>query len=265
MDILEKLPEEDPQKRVFIAKCIRWTESCGVSATGSPQLHHLLGIMFWKGICLFSNTFIIKQYEYIEGKYLDAERRFLLGTRADSPISWARMLFSIYIQDKFYTEKEEDKREETKSRKQRLFPSAVPVGRYIARAVLHYLARGDHRAAHLAFKSFSTLVIAYDSTCVTDTPANIQRDPEQPEDIAQVPVFHDKWMNLCQLLLEVTRRDARDVFVLVKDAYRIDLGQDQEAAKMIEGIGELYFGIQPPRNTPGAPFQQLMASLFSGV
>jgi len=222
VDILVKVPVGEPQHRVYIAKCVRWTES-DTMPHGSPQLNHLLGILFWK-----------------DDKFQDAEKRFLVGTRSDSPAAWAKMLFSACV----------NRTEELGHDNDRT------AGQYLARAVLQYLARGDHRSATLAYRTFTSLLTTHTTT------ARIQRDPDVEESTTVIVYPDDRWLNLCMLLVEVTRRDARDAYALVKDVYRAECTSDAVVTGWIARIGQVYFAVPPPQQ-PQLPIQQLMASLFA--
>jgi hypothetical protein len=159
----------------------------------------------------------------------DAERHLILGTK-DSPETLALLEYAWYTED---------------------VPHTAPL--YAARGVLPYLITGNLRAANKFFLLFT-------SKLQSNPALGVQEVSTSSSDMRVYPSL--PLLNFLGLLLLAVERGAPDLFRQLRShyaAYLKDVGLLDEA---LEQIGEMYFGIKPPRQ--GNPMMDMLGSMFSG-
>ncbi|KAL2269713.1 hypothetical protein VTJ83DRAFT_1897 [Remersonia thermophila] len=162
----------------------------------------------------------------------DAERHLVLGTKESADVL-ARMEYEWYREDE---------------------PHAA--GLYCARAVLPYLLVANVRAANTAYRAFVAALGA-------DNPSLAVQDISSAG--ADVRVFPSlPLLNFVGLLLLAVQKGTPDLFRQLKTKYAANIGELGGAwDQALEGIAEMYFGIQRPRQSN--PLLDMMGSLFGGA
>ena len=132
-------------------------------------------------------------------------------------------------------------------------PHTAPL--YCARGVLPYLLLGNVRDAHTVYDNFT-------STLVKKNPSIPHQ--EAGTEGAKITYFPSlPLLNfLVFLLLSVEKGSASaDVFRNLRQQYREQI-KEQGWEEPLDGIAEIYFGIQRPRM--GNPLMDMMGGLFGG-
>ncbi|KAK3810335.1 MAG: hypothetical protein J3Q66DRAFT_352827 [Benniella sp.] len=125
-------------------------------------------------------------------------------------------------------------------------------GAYLLRGVLQELAMRNLRDANVVFRTFvERLPSSYLST-----------EQKVPNRTKTVQTFKSTLLNLTQLLLLACETGNPSIFKLLQAKYRPALAIDENFGSLMMTIGELFFGIQPPRQVN--MLADLMSSLFSG-
>ncbi|KAF4120436.1 Protein of unknown function (DUF410) [Geosmithia morbida] len=162
----------------------------------------------------------------------EAERHLVIGTR-DSAEVLAKMEYTWYAEGDA-----------------RLAPQ------FAARAILPYLLVGNLRSANTCYRHFTSALSA----------GNASLSPQRVSGSgAEVPVFPSlPLLNFLGFLLLAVQRGAPEMFkgLLSKYATQISEADDAEWAESLETIGEIYFGIQKPRQSN--PLMDMMSGLFGG-
>jgi golgi to ER traffic protein 4 len=160
----------------------------------------------------------------------DAERHLILGTK-DSVEIMVRLEYEWYKEDDSHT-----------------------AALYAARAVFPYLLIGNIRDASKSLRLFtSRLTDANPSLAVQDVSSggtNTQLYPSLP------------LLNFLGLLLLAIQKGSPDLFRQLKSHYAAHLKEVGTWDEALESVGEMYFGISPPRQ--GNPLLDMMGSMFGG-
>jgi hypothetical protein len=135
-------------------------------------------------------------------------------------------------------------------------------GLYLVRAVLQYLAQKHIYDAHLALSAF------LDDFRSDPTAPELHNLPFKaaPADLPiQVLVAKQgaPMVNFCQLLVWTCQRDAKDLFVRLKESYKGVWSEQKDFAELLNSIGEVFFAIPKPKPQAN-PLADLMSSLFAG-
>lgn len=71
-------------------------------------------------------------------------------------------------------------------------------------------------------------------------------------------------LNFLSLLLLACQKGAPDLFRSLRQHYKAQLDEAAEGKwdEALEGVGQMYFGIKPPRQ--GNPLMDMMGSMFGG-
>ena len=125
---------------------------------------------------------------------------------------------------------------------------------FAARAVLPYLLVGNIRAANTSYRLF-TSALTTDNTNV-----NVQDVSSSTSDIRIFPSL--PLLNFLGLLLLAVQRGAPEVYKGLLSKYSSQINETEAWAEPLEMIGEMYFGIQKPRQSN--PLMDMMSGLFGG-
>lgn len=127
---------------------------------------------------------------------------------------------------------------------------------FAARAVLPYLLVGNVRAANTSYRLFA-------SALSTDNPGlGVQDVATSSSDIRVFPSL--PLLNFLGLLLLAVQRGAAEVFKGLVSRYATQISETGGAwTDALEMIGEMYFGIQKPRQSN--PLMDMMSGLFGGA
>ncbi|KAL7903501.1 DUF410 domain-containing protein [Trichoderma sp. SZMC 28014] len=165
-----------------------------------------------------------------EHETYEAERHLVLGTK-DSPEVLINMEYAWY--------KEGD---------------AHMAPHFAARAVLPYLLVGNVRAATSTYRLFI-------SALTNDNPSlGVQDVSSNTSDIRIFPSL--PLLNFLGLLLLAIQRGAPEVYKGLISKYASQIDEAEAWAEPLEMIGEMYFGIQKPRQSN--PLMDMMSGLFGG-
>lgn len=125
---------------------------------------------------------------------------------------------------------------------------------FAARAVLPYLLVGNVRAATSTYRLFI-------SALTNDNPAlGVQDVSSNTSDIRIFPSL--PLLNFLGLLLLAIQRGAPEVYKGLVSKYASQIDEAEAWAEPLEMIGEMYFGIQKPRQSN--PLMDMMSGLFGG-
>lgn len=126
---------------------------------------------------------------------------------------------------------------------------------FAARAVLPYLLMGNVRAANTSYRLFT-------SALSTDNAGlNVQDISTSSSDIRVFPSL--PLLNFLGLLLLAVQRGAPEVFKGLLSKYATQINETENSwAEPLDMIGEMYFGIQKPRQSN--PLMDMMNGLFGG-
>lgn len=125
---------------------------------------------------------------------------------------------------------------------------------FAARAVLPYLLVGNVRAATATYRLFI-------SALTNDNPAlGVQDVSSNTSDIRIFPSL--PLLNFLGLLLLAIQRGAPEVYKGLISKYASQIDEAEAWAEPLEMIGEMYFGIQKPRQSN--PLMDMMSGLFGG-
>lgn len=125
---------------------------------------------------------------------------------------------------------------------------------FAARAVLPYLLVGNVRAATSTYRLFI-------SALTNDNPAlGVQDVSSNTSDIRIFPSL--PLLNFLGLLLLAIQRGAPEVYKGLISKYASHIDEAEAWAEPLEMIGEMYFGIQKPRQSN--PLMDMMSGLFGG-
>ncbi|KAK6584383.1 hypothetical protein PZA11_002607 [Diplocarpon coronariae] len=165
-----------------------------------------------------------------EHEAYEAERHLTLGTK-DSPEVFARLEYEWYTQDDSHT-----------------------AASYAARVVFPYLLTGNLRDATKSLRLFtSRLTEANEGLSVQDVGSSSSDMRIYPS----LPL-----LNFLGLLLVTVQKGSADLFRQLKTKYAIYLKEVGTWDEALTSVGELYFGIQRPRQ--GNPLFDMMGSMFGG-
>lgn len=126
---------------------------------------------------------------------------------------------------------------------------------FAARAVLPYLLVGNTRAANTSYRLFT-------SSLATDNPGLGVQDVSSGN--SDIRIFSSlPLLNFLGLLLLAVQRGAPEVFKGLVSRYATQISETDGAwTEALEMIGEMYFGIQKPRQSN--PLMDMMSGLFGG-
>ena len=160
----------------------------------------------------------------------DAERHLALGTK-DSPDVIVKLEYEWYMQDDSHT-----------------------AALYIARAVFPYLLVGNVRDATKSLRLFtSRLMEDNQNLSMQDVSSNNSEMKIYPS----LPL-----LNFLGLLLLAVQKGSVDLFRSLKAKYATYVNEVGIWDEALVSVGEMYFGIQRPRQ--GNPLFDMMGSMFSG-
>lgn len=161
----------------------------------------------------------------------EAERHLIIGTR-DSPEILVKMEYAWYKEGEAH-----------------LAPQ------FAARAILPYLLVGNVRAANTSYRLFA-------SSLSSDNPGlGLQDVSSTSADIRVFPSL--PLLNFLGLLLLAVQRGSPEVFKGLVSRYATQLSENNGAwTEALEMIGEMYFGIQKPRQSN--PLMDMMQGMFGG-
>lgn len=165
-----------------------------------------------------------------DGEVYEAERHLALGTR-DSAAVLANLEYDWYSTDS---------------------PHTAPL--YAARAMFPFLLTGSLRAANAAFLLFTSKL---SSTHPQLGVQAISSASSEARIYQSLPL-----LNFLSLLLFACQKGSADLFKSLKQQYRGQLKDDTEGNwdEALEGVGQMYFGIKPPRQ--GNPLMDMMGSML---
>ncbi|RKP05082.1 hypothetical protein THASP1DRAFT_26370, partial [Thamnocephalis sphaerospora] len=155
-----------------------------------------------------------------------------------------------------------------------------------------FLSERNIDGARAALEGFQRRLKAESADNILDTklfgqPAVTNDEPLEFDDDADVPAISDSGaaaaasdnqvptpvdvyraplLNFCTLLILTVERDARDLFTRLRNRYRADLREDESYDKIMDRIGQMYFGIQPPQAGGGQAnfMQQMLQNMLMG-
>ena len=160
----------------------------------------------------------------------EAERHLVLGTK-DSAEILAKLEYEWYAQDDSHT-----------------------AALYAARAVFPYLLTGNVRDANKSLRLFtSRLVEANKGLAVQDVSSS-------GSDVRIYPSI--PLLNFLGLLLLAVQKGSADLFRQLKTKYGVLINEVGIWDEAITSVGEMYFGIQRPRQSNG--LFDLMGGMFGG-
>lgn len=166
-----------------------------------------------------------------EHEVYEAERHLTLGTK-ESPEIFVKMEYEWYKQDDSHT-----------------------AARYAARVVFPYLLTGNVRDASRSLQLFTRKLAEDNSSLavqdVSSSTADMRIYPSLP------------LLNFLGLLLLVVQKGAADLFKQLKTKYATHIQEVGIWDEALISIGEMYFGIQRPRQ--GNPLFDMMGSMFGGA
>ncbi|KAL7913784.1 hypothetical protein GGI35DRAFT_224847 [Trichoderma velutinum] len=165
-----------------------------------------------------------------EHETYEAERHLILGTK-DSPEVLFNMEYAWYREG-----------------------DAHMAPHFAARAVLPYLLVGNVRAATTSYRLFA-------SALTNDNPTlGVQDVSSATSDVRIFPSL--PLLNFLGLLLLAIQRGAPEVYKGLVSKYATQIDEAEAWAEPLEMIGEMYFGIQKPRQSN--PLMDMMSGLFGG-
>ncbi|KAI9641209.1 hypothetical protein NHQ30_010009 [Ciborinia camelliae] len=170
-----------------------------------------------------------------EGEVYDAERHLVLGTK-DSAEVLAKMEFEWYAEDESHT-----------------------AGLYASRAVLPYLLVGNVRDARKSLGIFTSRLREENQGLTVQELGATSAGLEDIKIYPSIPLLN--FLGL--LLVAVQKGNGLDFKQLTKKyAGQMKEGAGEMWDEALVGIGEMYFGIQRPRQ--GNPLLDMMGSMFGG-
>ncbi len=169
-----------------------------------------------------------------EHNVVEAERHLLLGTR-DAALVLAELEYTWYANDE---------------------PHTAPL--YAARGVLPYLLLGNVRDANVVYSRFTQDLLLKNLSIPHQTITPTTAPQPTTTYFTSLPLLNF----LAFLLLAVEKgSQAADLFRNLRTQYRDQL-KEAGWEEALEGIAEIYFGIQRPRM--GNPLMDMMGGLFGG-
>ncbi|KAH6684119.1 hypothetical protein B0J14DRAFT_466540 [Halenospora varia] len=160
----------------------------------------------------------------------EAERHLVLGTK-DSPEVLVKMEYEWYTQDDSHT-----------------------AALYTARVVFPYLITGNVRDATLSLRLFTSRLTEENKNLA------VQDVSSSSSDMRVYPSL--PLLNFLNLLLFAVQKGAADLFKQLKTKYASHIKETGIWDEALVSIGEMYFGIQRPRQ--GNPLFDMMGSMFGG-
>lgn len=161
----------------------------------------------------------------------DAERHLILGTK-DSPEVLIAMEYDWYTQDESHT-----------------------AARYAGRAILPYMLIGNIRDANRCLQLFTARL------CESNTGLTVEHAGSGDMETSIFPSL--PLLNFLGLLILAARKGNADLYKQLRNKYATHLRDYDTWNEALNMIGELYFGIQPPRQ--GNPLFDMMGSMFGGA
>lgn len=125
---------------------------------------------------------------------------------------------------------------------------------FAARAILPYLLVGNVRGANASYRLFTS------SLSSDNADLNVQDVSSANSDIRVFPSL--PLLNFLGLLLLAVQRGAPEVFKGLVSKYATQINETDAWAEPLEMIGEMYFGIQKPKQSN--PLMDMMSSMFGG-
>jgi hypothetical protein len=126
---------------------------------------------------------------------------------------------------------------------------------YAARAVLPYLLVANVRAANVSYRAFTSALVAENKTL------GVQNVSIRNLDVKVFPSL--PLLNFLGLLLLAIQKASPDVFRQLRTEYAGHLADAGSWNEALEMIGEMYFGLQRPRQNN--PLFDLMGNMFGGA
>lgn len=166
-----------------------------------------------------------------EHSAIDAERHLLLGTKDSAPLL-AELEYTWYSTGE---------------------PHTAPL--YCARGVLPYLLLGNVRDAHTVYDNYTSTLLKKNPSIPHQL---LEQSGTKTTYFPTLPLLNF----LGFLLMAVEKGSASaDLFRNLRQQYREQL-KEQGWEEPLDGIAEIYFGIQRPRM--GNPLMDMMGSMFGG-
>jgi hypothetical protein len=106
---------------------------------------------------------------------------------------------------------------------------------FVARAALEYVCLQNLKGANMVFRVFLTA---------------FKKDADAAATLKDSPL-----LNFVRFLLKVVQRDAKPLFLLLRNKYSVALARDAQFEKYLDVIGATYFGIE----------QTGMAAMLNGL
>lgn len=125
---------------------------------------------------------------------------------------------------------------------------------FAARAILPYLLVGNVRAANTSYRLFTS------SLSTDNAGLNVQDVASANSDVRVFPSL--PLLNFLGLLLLAVQKGAPEVFKGLVSKYASQINEADGWAEPLEMVGEMYFGIQKPRQSN--PLMDMMSSMFGG-
>lgn len=163
-----------------------------------------------------------------EHEVYDAEKHLVLGTK-DSPEVFAKLEYEWYSQDDAHT-------------------AAI----YAARAVFPYLMVGNVRDANRSLRLFTSRLTENNKNL------SVQDLGSATSDLRIYPSL--PLLNFLGLLLLAVQKGTADIFKQLKAKYASYIREVGTWDESLASIGEMYFGIQRPRQNN--PLFDIMGSMF---
>ncbi|KIJ24319.1 hypothetical protein M422DRAFT_194819, partial [Sphaerobolus stellatus SS14] len=150
------------------------------------------------------------------------------------------------------------------------------IGVFAARGVIPYLLEGNILAARTFISHFlSQLILSRPAILAEKTPVTVGDTSDE------VYITTDQVLNFLQLAIRTCQRAHGDKNKTIREAWVRLCGSYQSKGGLMTAppmrkaclkfilyylhqIGQLYFGMPPPRGQTGNPLQDMMSSLFGG-
>lgn len=120
------------------------------------------------------------------------------------------------------------------------FPTEVDL--FIAQAVLQFLCLQNKDTANVVFMKYT------------------KEHPDLKED----PPFFKPLLNFIWFLLLALETGKVSVFTVLCEKYETSINRDPTYKEYLDRIGQLFFGLPPPKHSPHGMFGNILQSLFSG-
>ncbi|KAJ3325282.1 hypothetical protein HDU93_002653 [Gonapodya sp. JEL0774] len=207
-----------------VRSVVRWTSKNGSDPHGDPVFHHATGMRFYKAVLVLG----------LAKLYYDAEHHLVLGTSDSAKIS-ALMAWT------WSTE---------------VGVQAAELGYFEIRNVFQYILLQRLRYAQISLSSYISLLAQHRPSSLVAVPASLSL-PSLPGEFQFTLTAHPL-LNMAQLVYFTVQRRAGDMYQELRKSYKTGQGGDPWVEKLLDKIGEFYFGIGVSRQP------NLLNMLFGG-